>query len=87
MAEALAGVREAGLCVPEASTFAEASADREAGGVCRRMLLAWVSEAFHQAAGQCGVLAREDRAQQDARPARQPHAAKERMARDSYLGT
>ena len=67
---------EAGRCGPE----------EQAGGVRRRMLLARVPQAFHQAAEQCGVLAQEDLSQPDPRPAGEPDVAGRRLARPPNLG-
>ena len=70
------GVWQTGLCV----------SGPEAGGVRRRMLLAWVPQAFHQAEGECRVLAKEDRGQQVSGPDRQPYSAENGLEGAENLG-
>jgi len=50
------------------------------------MLLARLPAAFHQAAGQCGVLAEEDRGEPSPRPPRHPHPPRPRLEGRLDLG-
>ena len=67
---------QTGFCLPEAGL----------GGLCRWMLLAWVSAARDKAPDQCGVLEEEVRGKQGARPAREPDPTKSRLEGRPDLG-